>query len=509
MALTRTVVEARVPSTLPSAVVGALADDNLWSSSQNSDNANNAWYQNFGNGNQNDNNKDNDNRVRPVRGFQRGQVRRAGLDRAIRGTGPARLDWVQGTLFKQRPAIAVPMGEVDIADLLEAYRQCRSNKRRTVAAMEFESDYESNLVDLWRRINQGSYRPDPATAFVVAHPVPREIFAATFPDRVVHHYLIGKIGPVLERDLIHDVYACRAGQGTLMGVRRLERFTRQCSAGYRRDCYVLRLDISGFFMAIDRSILLDRVEGLLLQGCAEPELGRLIWLLREVVLAQPTEDCRIRGRRRDWAALPPGKSLFDSPAGCGLPIGNLTSQVLANAYLSPLDHFVKSDLGIRFYGRYVDDIVLVHQDRRVLAQCVGSIDEFLRQRLALRLHPRKITLTSHGQGVRFLGTVIKPGRTYIGSRTKGGLHHALRRHALQARQVPSQAEAAALMATVNSYLGLMRHFATRRLRRRMLREGLGRWWQYVYAGKGFGVIRIRSEASLRSGSSPDLPQVPG
>jgi hypothetical protein len=244
-------------------------------------------------------------------------------------------------------------------------------------------------------------------------------------------------------------------------------------------------------MNIDTGILLDRVEQIILDGYSRPDVGRVLSLLRTTVLAGPAQNCRIRGSHKDWVGLPPEKSLFHSAPGCGLPIGNLTSQVLANAYLSPLDHFIKDDLKIAYYGRYVDDLVLVHRDDAVLRHARQQIGEFLRTQLSLTLHPRKVVLQSHAQGVRYLGVVVKPGRTYLGARAKGRCHENLATRTRSSSRPPSEAEAAAVVATLNSYLGLMRQFTTYRLRRRVVLRLDERWRPLVTVVSGYRSVRKR------------------
>ena len=433
--------------------------------------------------------------MRPVRVFRRDQV--TGGVRVRLRAGPAsppaaQVGSVQGVLCDEfgRAAPAEPMPPVAVADVFEAYYACRRRKRRTHSAMAFEVDFEDALVGLWRDINDGSYRPAPAHAFIVRRPVQREIFAAEFRDRIVHHLLIGRLGPVLDRDLIHDAYACRVGRGTSMGISRAQRFLRAASLGDTRECWVLRLDIRGFFMHINTTVLLDRVEVIIMRDYHGADRDRLLWLLRMVVLSRPADTCRVRGSRRDWRGLPREKSLFHSPRGCGLPIGNLTSQVLANSYLSGLDHLIKSGLGVRWYGRYVDDLILVDPDRRRLRAAVPAIRAYLVEELGCQLHDRKVRLSRYSQGVQFLGVVIKPGRTYCGQRAKGRFHQLLRERGCGGGVVPADAsQADALVASVNSYLGLLRPFASYRLRRSALRRHLGGWWSLVYVTGGYRVLR--------------------
>jgi len=150
--------------------------------------------------------------------------------------------------------------------------------------------------------------------------------------------------------------------------------------------------------------------------------------------------------------------------------------VFANFYLSPFDHFMKHNLGLRYYGRYVDDMVVVHPERDFLAALVPVAADYLRRELGLTLHPRKIYLQHYAHGVKFLGVIIKPRRIYIESRTKGNFHFAIEQHNRVAEEHrPTRAERVAFRGSVNSYLGLLAHYDTYRLRRLML-EGLSPWW---------------------------------
>jgi hypothetical protein len=201
---------------------------------------------------------------------------------------------------------------------------------------------------------------------------------------------------------------------------------------------------------------------------------------------KPSENCVIRGKPSDWDGLPKDKSLFYSPADCGLPIGNLSSQVFANFYLNIFDHFVKHDLGMKYYGRYVDDFVLVHESREHLTSLIPVIRNFLANELALELHPKKIYLQHFSHGVSYLGAVIKPNRVYVGKRTKGNFYDAIMRHnAVVAGRVPSIAECEAFRASVNSYLGVMGPFDTRRLRRSMVSKNIKGWWRYAFVNGSF------------------------
>ncbi len=361
-------------------------------------------------------------------------------------------------------------GEVELEDLFKAYYSCRLRKRSTANALLFEQDYESNLLELQRELNDGSYKIGRSIAFVVDKPVKREIFAADFRDRVVQHYLINKIEPILEKQFIYDSYACRRGKGSLFGVRRVDRFIRSCSRNYARDAYVLKLDISGFFMNINKKLLADTLIDLVDREYYGYDKELILHLCKLTVLHDPTKDCHIKGSYFDWDGLPKTKSLFHTPPDCGLPIGNLSSQVLANLYLNSFDHYVKHTLAVRYYGRYVDDFVIVHNNKDFLLNLLPQIERFLESELKLKLHPRKIYLQHYSKGVNFLGATIKPGRIYLGNRTKGNFYTSLdnqeklfekHRSSLQYEELEH------LLQVVNGFLGVMMHYNTYYLRQKM------------------------------------------
>jgi len=371
-----------------------------------------------------------------------------------------------------------PGAAIALAELFEAYAECRRNKRHTANALAFEVDYENRLIELWEEINTRRYAPGPSMAFIVNKPVRREIFAADFRDRVVHHLLIRKLNPLFERLFIYDSYACRTGKGTHFGVRRVDRFIRRCSRNYTQDCHILKLDIQSFFMSIHKDILWDGLAAFIDGRYVAPDRPLVRDLCRTVIDNDPTRHCLIKGQTRDWRGLPPAKSLFHGPPRRGLPIGNLTSQIFANFYLNTFDHFVKHDLGVRYYGRYVDDFVLVHPDRAFLQAALPRIRDFLAAHLQLTLHPQKIYLQHYSKGVKFLGTVIRPGRIYIARRAKGNFYAAIQRHNAQVQDAPpGKPEREAFLSGMNSYLGLLQHYDTYRLRERMLTTHLSPWWR--------------------------------
>jgi RNA-directed DNA polymerase len=380
-----------------------------------------------------------------------------------------------------------------LEEVFEAYFSCRSNKRNTINALAFELDYESNLIQLWNELNDGSYQPGKSIAFIVHKPVQREIFAADFKDRVVHHLIINKLNPLFEKEFIQDSYACRVGKGTHYGIIRANKFIRQCSQNYTKDCYVLKLDIEGFFMHINKEILFSRLKKFIESQYKQNDKELMLEVCHKIIFNSPTENCIIKGSSKNWDGLPKNKSLFQSPVNCGLPIGNLTSQIFANFYMSAFDHFIKKELGIRFYGRYVDDFIVVHPDKDFLKSLIPIISGFLLSNLQLTLHPKKIYLQHYTKGVKFLGTVIKPNRIYIANRTKGNFYNAIgKQNSIIRDQKPTKEIKAAFLSSMNSYLGIMKHYKTYNLRKKFLLKYLSAWWwNFVYLKGGISKFSLK------------------
>ena len=324
------------------------------------------------------------------------------------------------------------------AELVAAYLDCRRTKRTTAAALAFEIDQEARLESLAERLLDGTYAPGPSTCFVVTRPKPREVWAARFEDRIVHHLLHRKIAPRFDRAFIADSCACIEGRGTLYAGRRLEAKVRAVTANWARRAYYLKADLANFFPSIDKAILGE----LLAARIPEP------WwqaLALQVLHHDPRPDADVRSGRERLARIPREKSLFGQPAGRGLPIGNLSSQFGANVYLNELDQFAKHRLGVRHYVRYVDDFVLLHEDPRQLNAWLAEIEAFVERRLRVRINPRKTVLQPLERGVDFCGHLVLPHRRLL---RRGTLRSAL--HRLAGMPAADVAEAA------TSYLGLAR-----------------------------------------------------
>lgn len=342
---------------------------------------------------------------------------------------------------------------VSLEDVFEAYYECRRHKRGTLNALAFELNYEENLIRLWREINKHAYKPGRSIAFVVKRPVKREVFAADFRDRVVHHLIIKKLNPFFEKIFSPASCSCREGKGTLYAVKGaqyfLKKFKEECGG-----CYVLKMDIQAFFMSIDCRLLFQRLALFIRRYYAAPDRDLILELVKKTVLSRPQDCCVRKGSPGNWKDLPPFKSLFHAPLGQGMPIGNLTSQVFANFYLNLLDRFMR-----RFpvgYVRYVDDFTLFHPDKRLLMDIRRKTRVFLKKRLHLTLHPKKVFLQHYSKGFDFIGTRFKGTGLYPGRRLKRSFLNKM--YYYGSLPAPLKKETVCKIGTVvNSYFGFLKH----------------------------------------------------
>ena len=357
--------------------------------------------------------------------------------------------------------------------LRKAYYDARKNgKRMTHDEQDFEENEDINLKLLLDDIMSRRYRPSRGTVHIINKPVKREIFAAPFRDRIVHHLIYNLVYSWWDRHFIYDSYSCRVGKGTKKGHERLDHHIRAASLNYAIPVYILKLDIQGFFMSMPRARLLE----LALNGLRRQYAGRLDseeykmlkFLWTQIIMDDPVKGVRVVGKRSEWDDLPPEKSLFNQPPGVGIVIGNLTSQLLSNIFLNELDRFVKFHLGYKHYGRYVDDfyIVVTREQLPQLMRDVKAIEMFLKS-LGVRLHPRKRVLVSDAQGVEFLGAYVHRGYVLPGKRVTSNFRQACKEVVAGERELES----------VVSYMGHMKHFKNKKFTAKVF-EYVG--WEYRY-----------------------------
>jgi RNA-directed DNA polymerase len=324
------------------------------------------------------------------------------------------------------------------AELVHAYFDCRRTKRNSPSALAFEERLERNLRDLFDELQSGEYRPRRSICFVITRPKPREVWAADFRDRVIHHLLYNRIGARFENSFIADCCACIVGRGTLYAARRLESKVRSITQNWGRRAFYLKCDLANFFVSIDKRVLREQLAA---------KISEPWWmsLAETVLMHDPRDDFELRGDPRLIGLVPPHKRLMNQPAHLGLPIGNLSSQFFANVYLNALDQHAKHQLRARHYIRYVDDFLFLHESPDWLNAALHDIEAFLPARLGVHLNPSKTILQPVDQGIDFVGHVIKPWRRSTRRRTfRQALHRV------------ETAPAADVYQMANSYFGLMR-----------------------------------------------------
>jgi len=327
--------------------------------------------------------------------------------------------------------------DFSITELAQAYFDCRKSKRNTPSALAFEQDLERNLMRLHADLVDGTYQPGKSICFVVTRPKAREVWAADFRDRVVHHLLYNRISPRFYASFITDTCACIPGRGTLYAARRLEAKIRSVTENWSKPVFYLKCDLANFFVSIDKTVLREQIAA----RVTEP------WWLRlaeTILFHDPRQNFELRGAPALINLVPPHKRLGNQPAHLGLPIGNLSSQFFANIYLDALDQHVKHQLRAKHYIRYVDDFILLHESPQWLNAALADINAFLPSVLHANLNPTKTILQPVDRGVDFVGHVIKPWC----SRTR-------RRTVRQAVSRIGSMDAANVFTSANSYFGLL------------------------------------------------------
>lgn len=372
-------------------------------------------------------------------------------------------------------------------DIFEAYFNCRTGKRRTASALDYEVDYETRLIDLLNRINKRVYRPTMSTCFVVTRPRFREVFAASFEDRVIHHYAVLRLEPMFEKIFSNRAFSCRKGKGQLFGVNMLFNDIKECSANYTGDCYIMKLDLKGFFMSISKRMAYNMVDKFIVENYKGSDIEDLRYVCKIIILHEPEKDCEIRSPANLWEHLPENKSLFTNGGGLGLAIGNIFSQHFANFLLNNLDWYIE-ELGIKYHGRYVDDIYLIHENREKLLSCVHPIRELL-SKYGLAINEKKFYLQHYTKGVQFTGAIVKPNKIYCGSRIINNFKQAVKR----LNNSTNINEIKRSVSSINSYLGLLRQHNEYNNRKKLLGMINQRLFDYVYIKGHYEVVVLKKE----------------
>lgn len=382
-------------------------------------------------------------------------------------------------------------------NILKAYYDCRKTKRTTLNALKYELDLENNLSALKDILQTRQYCPGRSICFVVTMPKPREIFAADFGDRVVHHILINEVQPTWEKTIfIPDSYACRKGRGHHYASQRILQHAR-------RFPYYGGFDIANFFGSIDKTVLFSVFE----RGIRETTKpawwkDEVLWLAHTIIFHNPAGNYYYKGDPALKRLVPPQKSLIGKDGLTGMPIGNLTSQFLANVYLHELDHFVTATLGAKGYGRYVDDFVVFADTKEDIRRYRDQINTFLSTQLHLTLHPRKVQIQPTRHGIPFVGYFIKPWGVTVRRNVVKTVKK--RMYAWNKQQNLPQ-----MVASLNSYYGHFGKAKTAHLRKHLIEHHMSPElkskivvignWRYIKARKF-----AKNEPDFTR-STPDIP----
>lgn len=433
------------------------SSSNHWSVTEN--NTNNSWNVNFNNGNTNNNNKNNSN-----------------VGRAV-----------------------AALGEEELISWIEASDDCCKNKKTSKQCTEYRVRMEEILPLLALAVKERTYQPLVSECFVVKYPKLREIFAAHFLDRIVQHWIILRLEPLLEELFVStgDVsFNCRKGYGTLRAVDTFARKADEITEGYTKDAWIGRFDISSFFMSIDKERLWSMLEKFINERYQGDDKDTLLWLTEITVKHRPQDNCIRKGDISLWDNLPTHKSLFTMD---GMAIGNITSQLLANFDLNPFDVFAYNfciEHG-GWYERFVDDLPAILPTKEDVLLFHKEAKSFLERELGLALHPNKVYIQHAKKGVKFVGSVVMPGRIYLSNRSVGRMYdmlqsmeHFCQKLNLRRITINEARELEHYVCACNSYMGFLKYNNSYALKRRLF-GSLTYFWKVAYVSGHYNKVTLR------------------
>lgn len=419
---------------------------NHWSSTENS--TNNSWNVNFNDGNVNNNNNNNKYNTNVV-----------------------------------RPAVAHPTKAwLQLRKTIQtAYYDCCQGKRSGRQYQDYLSIANEDLDLLTTELMEGTYKPSTSTCFLVKYPKLREVFAAAFRDRVIHHWMCLRLVPhfeALNRSIGDVTHNCRVGYGTKSAVNSVYQAIKRITYSYGKEAYIFKGDLVGFFMSLPQRRLCDKLKDFTRSQYNGDFKDLLIWLIEIVVMHRPEKNCMLNSKPDDWIGLASNKSLFRTGEGRGAPIGNLTTQLYANFYMAEFDAYMTDcikELKAKKikceYHRFVDDFILVCSDKQALKDLVKLADAKISE-LGLTVHKDKRYFQPASRGVMFVGSYIKNNRIYLSNRTIGRFKDKVNQICQYLSNPSSQVTSADLdhiLATLNSYLGFCKDKKTYRLRKKIMR----------------------------------------
>ena len=338
---------------------------------------------------------------------------------------------------------------IEIEDLIHAYMVARGNKKHSPDQVEFELHWHSKLLRLYHQVLSRSVRPT-AYTFICKTPKPREVFASDMSTRILHHYLDIRLRPLLEKKMSRHTFNNRVGMGQTACQSAVISDIYEMSAGFTRDTWIIKLDLSGCFPNIIQDVAYKQLEEVILNDYHGRDKDELIYMLNVCIFSYPTHHCYRKSRYDEWSVIPPDKSLFNKPDGIGSAIGHLIWQNAVNYYFHEIDEWFMSIPELRF-ERYVDDMFIITRSKDALL----LIPELRRRLAALgaRLNDKKFYCQHYTKGVECLGTHIKLDRIYPNRRTV--LRAMTKVHYF--RYCVRKGRIDRLLASLNSYTGIFKN----------------------------------------------------
>ncbi|AJA42487.1 RNA-directed DNA polymerase [Alkalihalobacillus alcalophilus ATCC 27647 = CGMCC 1.3604] len=339
---------------------------------------------------------------------------------------------------------------IDYENLWEAYLNARKGKRFRGEVLEFSNNLEENLIQIQNELIYKTYEIGRYREFHVYEPKKRLIMSLPFKDRVVQWAIYKVLEPYFDRQFISDSFACRKGKGSQQAASRVQYWIRKVERTGARP-YHLKCDVSKYFYRIDHQVLLSMLQ-------RKIKDDDLMWLLEKIICS---EDVNF------GVPLMDHQFEEDRIEGMGMPIGNLTSQLFANLYLNELDQFVKHKLKIKYYARYMDDMVIIDNDKQNLNAILEDMDLFLRFDLKLLLN-NKTAIRPTSDGVDFVGFRIWSTHKKLKKKTVKKMKKRLKY--LQKAYARGEVELEHIKPTIASYLGLMKHADCHKLKTKLLND---------------------------------------
>jgi len=339
---------------------------------------------------------------------------------------------------------------IDYENLWNAYLNARKGKRYRGEVLKFTNNVEENLIQIQNELIYKTYKIGRYREFYVHEPKKRLIMALPFRDRVVQWAIYQVLEPLFDRQFIKDSYACRKGMGVQKAADRVQYWTRKLERSHKKP-YCLKLDISKYFYRIDHDVLLN----ILNRKIKDDDL---IWLLSIIIRSEDTP-----------FGVPLGDHGFESERipDIGMPIGNLVSQLFANLYMNELDQYAKHDMRIRHYIRYMDDVVILHQEKKELHRILEEIEVFLSYELKLQLN-NKTSIRPIRDGIEYVGYRIWSTHRKLSKKTAKKMKARFKY--LKKAYSRGEVNADDVRSTVASYLGLMKHANCYNLRKKTLKD---------------------------------------